>query len=157
MESKLNIFLSDITNGDAIMLNDLKSTFARVVKGDKVSIIQLTGSNNGKTTFLKLLKKVMGDSMVCCSVEGVDDENVTLCVYEDIDSFNDCHKKQNVIICNNHQLCNNKLKTFEFKTQYVDMNTNRKMDQKFKDCNFTKELLNEPNVVDSFLEFLMIQ
>jgi ABC-type ATPase with predicted acetyltransferase domain len=153
MESMLNMFLSDITNGDATMLYDIKSTFGRVIKGDKVAVIQLTGSSNGKTTFLKLLKKVMGDSMVYCSRDGTEDEKVTLCVYEDIDSFNDCRKKQNVIICNNHRLCNDELKTYEFKTQYVDQY--RKMNQKIKDCNFTKELLNEEGVVDSFLEFLI--
>ncbi len=60
--NQLNDFLNDLTGHDPEMLKDLQLTFGATLMGKNIAkhIIILDGSNNGKSTFLYLIRQLLG-------------------------------------------------------------------------------------------------
>lgn len=145
----LNNFLNDLTGYDDYMLKDLQRTFGLILTKQH-QIIQLTGSSNGKSTFMFLLRKVFGVLYIRMLLGSFNKNAYIIEIpdYRDQDKFKIKLSQSTIIIPTNKPLYG-QIKTFQFKTEYTNF------PQPHQKLRQNMEGLNNPEVFSSFLNFLL--
>lgn len=179
----LDSFLNDISGNDEVFLREIQLIFGSFLSHNILNkIVCLSGWCNGRTTFLSLLRKILGDlyraipgKNVCidyikhAKVLYIDESALCeetipilkrLLGKDDIyDKYNNIQPNYNIVITD-HVKFNEKLgdraQILKFKTRYVPNAIYNDIGCKIMDRQLIDNLRNDRDVLSAFLTFLLI-
>ncbi len=178
----LDSFLNDISGNDEMCLREIQLIFGSFLSHNILNkIVLLSGWNNGKSTFLLLLHKILGNlyrpipgKNVCidyiqyAKVLYIDESQIcqeTIPILKRLlgkdyiyDKYNNIKPNYNIVITDNcgnfTEKLSDRIKTLKFKTQYISGID--RANCKIMDRDLTDRLRNDRDVLSAFLTFLLI-